>query len=562
MSSSLRQEVNPNYVGPDGTPGIVATNSNTNKTQNYKLFYFGDTRTAQVLPVDSAGEILIDAKPIYTNGVWDTTQFEGLDASTQEVIHGKVQTGVREHATRTNQEVPQWADSDQQGFGVATTDNQIASTIEDQKASGFNLGSFLWNHVVPPPIRWGANFISGTVQTAQVGWQLLTEGPASFVEKAGIQGGSYDVDSDSFMKRVVAYPMDMSSQQDYMKIDCYAYQPPYEASMERSFGDDDGETSLGYGLSRQSPYRKRLGAGIILPMPNMVADKNETQWVDDNMSTMAMGALQHVNKTFTSKAGTLLAGAIGGTITGDMMRGINTADAFNRLTGQAAIYTSIGTKEAGRGEIGANLLSQLTGKLGYDITPETILSRAGGVVANSNTELMFSGVKLRSFGFNWRMTPRDEMEAHNIRMIIRAFKQWSAPRKLVKLNSGEQAGDTIGRAGSPSYFLGTPNVFRLRYMTGGGRTILGANKFKPCALTGISVVYTPDNTWNAYDGGQPISVTMDLQFAELEPIYNTDYNPEVQEGRAFDPSDPNSLGDLMPISIVKQDVPSSSDVGY
>jgi len=562
MSSSLRQEVDPKYIGPDGTPGIVATNSNTNKTQNYKLFYFGDTRTAQVLPVDSAGEILIDAKPIYTNGVWDTTQFEGLDASTQDVIHGKVQEGVREHATRTNQEVPQWADSDQQGFGVATTDNQVASTIADQEASGFNLGSFLWNHVVPPPIRWGANIISGTVQTAQVGWQLLTEGPASFVEKAGIQGGSYDVDNDSFMKRVVAYPMDISPQQDYMKIDCYSYQPPYEASMERSFGDDGGETNLGYGLSRQSPYRKRLGAGIILPMPNMVADKNETQWVDDNMSTMAMGALQHVNKTFTSKAGTLLAGAIGGTITGDMMRGINAADAFNRLTGQAAIYTAIGTKEAGRGEIGANLLSQLSGKLGFDITPETILSRAGGVVANSNTELMFSGVKLRSFGFNWRMTPRDEMEAHNIRMIIRAFKQWSAPRKLVKLNSGEQAGDTIGRAGSPSYFLGTPNVFRLRYMTGGGRTILGANKFKPCALTGISVVYTPDNTWNAYDGGQPISVTMDLQFAELEPIYNTDYQEKVQEGRAFDPSDPNSLGDLMPISIVKQDVPSSSDVGY
>ena len=46
MSSSIRQEVDPKYIGPDGTPGITATNSNTNKTQNYKLFYFGDTRTA------------------------------------------------------------------------------------------------------------------------------------------------------------------------------------------------------------------------------------------------------------------------------------------------------------------------------------------------------------------------------------------------------------------------------------------------------------------------------------------------------------------------------------
>ena len=355
----------------------------------------------------------------------------------------------------------------------------------------------------------------------------------------------------------------MSTEQDYMKIDCYAYQPPYSASMARSFGDDDGETSLGYGLSRRSPYRKKLGAGIVLPMPGTVNDKNEVSWVEDNMSTMSMGALQHVNKTFGGKALTLLAGGTAGALTGDIMRGVGAADAFNKFTGQAAIFTAIGTKEAGRGEIGANLLSQLTGKLGYDITPETILSRAGGIVANSNTELMFSGVKLRSFGFQWRLTPRDEMEAHNVRMIIRAFKQWSAPRKLVKLNSGEQAGDTIGRAGSPSYFLGTPNVFRLRYMTSGGRMILGVNKFKPCACTSVSVQYSPEQQWNAYDGGQPISVLLDLQFAELEPIYNTDYSPHVQEGRIFDPSDPDkALGDLMPISIIEENSPSTSDVGY
>tara|TARA_B100000902_G_scaffold101918_1_gene104258 strand:- start:3482 stop:5170 length:1689 start_codon:yes stop_codon:yes gene_type:complete len=561
--SATRQEVNPNYIGPDGSPGIVATNSTTNKTQTYKLFYYGDTRTAQVLPVDASGEVLIDAKPIYTNGVWDTTQFEGLDETTQNVIHGKVQSGIRNHAQSTDQQVPQWADANQQGFGPAVTSNQTALTVEDNKAAGFNLGSFLWNHVVPAPIRWGTNTLIGTAKTVNIGWQLITEGPASFVAKAGIQGGSYDVKEDAMFKRVVTYPMDMSSEQDYMKIDCYSYQPPYEASMRRSFGDDKGKTSLGYGLERQTPYRKKLGAGIILPMPGQnVSDSNETSWVDDNMSTMSMGALQHVNKTIGTKAATLALGAGGGLLTGDMMRGVGLADSANRLAGQASIYTAIGTKEAGRGDIGANLLSQLTGKLGFDITPETILSRAGGIVANSNTELMFSGVKLRSFGFQWRMTPRDEMEAHNIRMIIRAFKQWSAPRKLVKLNSGEQSGDTIGNAGSPSYFLGTPNIFRLRYMTGGGRSILGVNKFKPCALTGISVQYAPDGQWNAYDGGQPISVLMDLKFAELEPIYNTDYSPDVAEGREFDPSNPNSLGDLMPISIVKQDNPSSSDVGY
>ena len=93
--------------------------------------------------------------------------------------------------------------------------------------------------------------------------------------------------------------------------------------------------------------------------------------------------------------------------------------------------------------------------------------------------------------------------------------------------------------------------------------ILGVNKFKPCACTSVSVQYSPEQQWNAYDGGQPISVLLDLQFAELEPIYNTDYSPHVQEGRIFDPSDPDkALGDLMPISIIEENSPSTSDVGY
>ena len=60
----------------------------------------------------------------------------------------------------------------------------------------------------------------------------------------------------------------------------------------------------------------------------------------------------------------------------------------------------------------------------------------------------------------------------------------------------------------------------------------------------------------------PVSITMTLKFNELEPIYNTDYSPNVADGRRFDWNDPTSLGDLMPISLIRQDDPTSSDVGY
>jgi len=67
----------------------------------------------------------------------------------------------------------------------------------------------------------------------------------------------------------------------------------------------------------------------------------------------------------------------------------------------------------------------------------------------------------------------------------------------------------------------------------------------------------------AYENGMPISVMMTLRFAELEPIYDTDYSPDIASDRAYDEStEEGRLGDLMPISIIKQNSPYSSDVGY
>ena len=67
----------------------------------------------------------------------------------------------------------------------------------------------------------------------------------------------------------------------------------------------------------------------------------------------------------------------------------------------------------------------------------------------------------------------------------------------------------------------------------------------------------------AYENGMPISVMMTLQFQELEPIYDTDYGEDVAKGRAYDEStEEGMLGDLMPISIIKQNSPYSTDVGY
>jgi hypothetical protein len=60
----------------------------------------------------------------------------------------------------------------------------------------------------------------------------------------------------------------------------------------------------------------------------------------------------------------------------------------------------------------------------------------------------------------------------------------------------------------------------------------------------MSVVYAPDGQWAAYAEGQPVSVQMSLNFQEIEPVYESDYQKTI-----FD-----NLGDYSPVN--------DDDVGY
>ena len=140
-----------------------------------------------------------------------------------------------------------------------------------------------------------------------------------------------------------------------------------------------------------------------------------------------------------------------------------------------------------------------------------MLAREEGQILNPNMELLFNGPTLRNFRFSFKMTPRSQKEAEQCKLIIRTFKMNMAP----KVTSGEGA----------SLFLSTPNVFELRYKTG-YRNHPFLHKFKQCFLTDISVNYTAEGVYATYENREPISMTMDLTFKELEPIYDIDYFDE------------------------------------
>ena len=538
--------------GEEINPGVeISQQDSQGNVRNYKVFY-SETGGTTVRAVDANGQLLQNVEPIYKDGVWDQSKLTKNTASSfskddQLRIHQAIQESTKNHidAVAPGLAKPKWTTQEGYANGIPSDKDAQQKVLENKiKNARNNKEKVMYTKKL-------RNYNKSKTNQGE------TEKKDSLLDKITNQGArgvgaiqnaySGAEEADTLFKKIVKYPMDMSNSMDHMFIQCYSYRAPYSAALDGNVGKrnilaTDKKSSFTFGSERTTPYKRKLGAGIKLPMPNNMTDGNPRNWGEQSMDAGQMGAAQNVSKNVI----TSFFGDFGG---------------FGRTMTKLSMQGEMLTQESTRGMPLSNKIAQLASESGFgDVSSEQIMSRSVGVVVNSNTELLFAGVSLRSFEYQWLMSPRNRLEAANVRMIIRAFKQWSAPKKIRKIDNGELS--NVGKAGGPSFFLGTPNIFRLRFVTGGNRNILGVNKFKPCALQNVDINYTPEGQWMAYENGMPISVMMTLRFAELEPIYDTDYSEDIASDRQYDPNDPESIGDLMPISIIKQNSPYSTDIGY
>ena len=299
--------------------------------------------------------------------------------------------------------------------------------------------------------------------------------------------------------------------QDHLVISQYKYKPPRADDI---WGKTQPGVIITQGIARNSPLDEFLGL-VKMPMPNAIQDSNNVAWGEDTVNALEAAALNTVQPKFADLA---KSGATGGVAAlGDLLLG-GSGDAGSSAIA-AQVLGRIGLGAASKGGIGGTILApeavaRILGAAGIETSAEAILARKEGVVPNSNLELLFSGPTLRQFAFVYKMSPRSREEAKVVNQILRFFKQGMAAKKLLS---------TSGESDGRSYFLGTPNVFRLQYRTTEDEAIKGLNRIKTCALTGTSVNYTPEGAFASYDKGQPVSVLLSLNFQELEPIYDTDY---------------------------------------
>ena len=292
----------------------------------------------------------------------------------------------------------------------------------------------------------------------------------------------------------------LENDSDYLEIKVVEYQPP---------GFDTVSTGSGSGLRLQTSSeslkknKENILGTILLPVPESVTDSNGVTWGEDTLNGLAATALGIANDIIT-------ANSVNDAVQAGGDRG---SDAVKQLVNDKGSISAINSIFA----------SAAVNALGGTTSPEGILARQTGSILNPNMELLFGGVQLRTFSFDFDFAPRDPRESNEIKKIIRALK--------VSMNA--KNGSTSVDDPESGLFIKSPDIFQLTYKTG-SKNHEFLHKFKPMALLNMAVNYTGAGTYATYDNTAPIHMKMNLTLQELNPIYSEDYETEEgKEGTGF-----------------------------
>lgn len=283
------------------------------------------------------------------------------------------------------------------------------------------------------------------------------------------------------MKGSYRYPKKrIDESDDYLQIHVIDYVPP---------GIDlSGSTNILQRTSTQALESQSLKNPlyqILLPMPQGISDTNLVKWGEDTINPLEAAGV----------------GLAKGVVEGE--------NPLTKISQMAGALKSTLTNGNGQDLVTSYMSAKAVGTLGGNVTAEGVLARTSGQVLNSNMELLFQGVQLRSFNFTFNLAPRFEEEANDVKKIIRTFKSSMA----AKTSGGTGAG----------LFISSPEVFQLTYKSGNKKHPF-LHSFKPCALVSMGVDYTGSGVYATYEDSTPVHMKLSLSFQELNPIYFEDYD--------------------------------------
>ena len=329
------------------------------------------------------------------------------------------------------------------------------------------------------------------------------------VSDSGFKG-----DNRSYSGKYLRYPVKMDGRGntgDRLLIKCVEYITPSKAKdtrmgitinevAEKKNGKETGKVikepklrNFGMTADARTRQQQKTKYFIELPIPQDLNDSTSVTWGEDTLNMFELAGLA-IGKAALDKPAEFA------------------AQSLDLFTSGVRIPTlDNDTQEAFKAAISGRAINAL----GSNVTPRSIISRSTGQVLNSNLELLFQGVNLRTFPFSVTFSPRSPGESGSVRDIIRSLKQ--------SMSAKAGGTKTFNGASASGLMIKAPDVFILEYRSGGRRHPF-LNNFKTCALTSINVNYTNAGTYATYNDSTPVNIRMDMVFKELNPIYAEDYD--------------------------------------
>ena len=193
--------------------------------------------------------------------------------------------------------------------------------------------------------------------------------------------------------------------------------------------------------------------------------------------------------------------AIGGNAVTDVMNDMTLSGLQNAAAKAAPQIGGEIAEGAGR------LAMKGIGAIGPGMTNlEKVFDMKRGSIKAPRMELAFEGINKRDFNYTFKMMPKNQAEADEIRNIIFAFKSNMLPEFV--------DGNRAGRR------LTVPNTFDISYMYNGSENPY-LHKISTCVCTSLQVSYGGDRykTFDSQgDGAPPVDTSISLGFKELEII--------------------------------------------
>ena len=281
-----------------------------------------------------------------------------------------------------------------------------------------------------------------------------------------------------------SYPI--TADTDYVSIDFYNYQPPFGniPGQSTEVEEDDGSTGQVY--------------------------KNYNHSIGDNALTERADGYKSILLFMPEDVNTQYGANWGGVGTG---------------VGQRGFAEVIGTKEKDLGKMWESTLETFKGgavidgyavaknmmnlTMGGNMSADQLISGVSGRIINPNVELMYEAPELRGFNLNFKMMPRDPQEGRDIFGICQTLKKAMLPSWGGKIKNSK------GGVGS---LLTLPKIVSVKFMTGNNLNKY-VTQYKPCAITNVSINYTPDGSYATYSDGSPVATLLSVQFKELKLVF-------------------------------------------